>query len=233
MENASKQFHFKDDVQSWTPWTANENVHASWRKPHRLPTNITAANGGCLRMTSLGTPQTSNYWEYATTWESLGVVAGQTVNAIQVEYQYRWDRAHAFKQANTFQLNTNATGPFTLCDSTGSTLATLSAAIYCADNFYGNSLEHCEHNPPSDAMPLGTPADDKNHGWATATGSSVVVPASASASNTAIRLRLWNSIQNVAFGGDHGRSHLRLKQDRVLITMTYGATAVQQRIFVV
>ena len=73
--------------------------------------------GGCIRTTVLGTSATTqNFWELVTTWQALGVTAGQPVTAVKADYQYRWDFGIQFDQANTIQLGVNQSGPLGVKD---------------------------------------------------------------------------------------------------------------------
>lgn len=199
-------FHFKDDTEGWLA-TTGELVDASWRKRHRFPAadehsppEQAEAYGGCLRMTVLtGSEATSNYWEWSGTWQGLGVPKGTTVESVQADYLYRWDLPP--KSGLSGPADGAHCGPFDLLTGDEELIGRLAAASALATY---------------ERFPAGTVINDPvMPGWGQLIGDPISV---GQAYNTAIRLRLFNSMPDTTGGGT---LILRLKQDRVRLLISF------------
>jgi hypothetical protein len=246
-----KTFHFTSDTEGWIATTSEPagdtgfypGVIASWRAPHkgqsvakhystRNDSDPLKTQGGCLRMTARSheTPASENYWEWSGTFEDLGVPAGATISAVEAEYLYRVICFESLRNLSgaIFGAMAVGSGPFELRKSDGTLVDTFSNRVHApARNNEGDGM--WRRWPVSDASPYDPPAfteypiPEIPPSWGRATSASVAVPSEIQASSSSVKFRLRNCLPETAAGVNQW---VRLKQDHVVITVTYSTGEV-------
>jgi hypothetical protein len=142
---------------------------------------------GALKSRILGRNKVNdNYWEWAGTWEDLGVPAGGTVTQIRVNAGYT--QCTEYNVADPFTV-----GPYELRDSGGTLIATLWSGRT------GTAVD-------GSWVSISAQADQN-------------VTAGNQASNTTIKLRLNNHLDN----GNDGAAAISVYDDEVSYVITYTA----------
>lgn len=235
MATLIKKFQFKSDTEGWTGNPGDGQVTMEWFRPHKgfgsyrggfhQDNDPLNSMGGALKTTAKQNAGSSeNCWQWAGTWEDLGVPAGSTVTAVQGDYLYRWDFTGGgiLKPRNysvaEFGAEDVGSGPFELRDSGDTLIDTFSARQPAIDRTSGDLWRGYPvgdtHDPVSETPPS----------WAQANGSSISVPSELQASTSIIHLWLKNLTPLTAIWnpGD-SPTYVRFKQDHIVLTITYTA----------
>jgi hypothetical protein len=123
MADVVKQFSFNTDAEGWTFSAGGGSNLSGTRDTTEDATNDTNSGTGVLQTVRSGRNATNGtpYWEWTGSWESLGVPAGSTVSAVNLNYDWR---CSTYTTGN----NTSATGPAELRDASGNLRGTFSTA---------------------------------------------------------------------------------------------------------
>jgi hypothetical protein len=247
LSSVVKTFQFVTDAEGWVPTVSEPvvspgftpGVVAAWFPPHKGGTvnhhNSMRADpplslwGGCLRMTqrSHETPASNNYWEWAGTWEDLGVPAGQTVTAVEAEYLFRVICYSTYKHQSYIEFGAAScgSGPFELLDDDEVLVGTFSTRQFAPAR--NNEEGLWRRWPVSPAWPYDGsshtdyPLQEIPPAWGQVVSDSVAVPSQLQASGSNVRFRLRNLLPETGAGVSQW---VRLKQDHIVITVTYGTT---------
>lgn len=122
MATLTKQFNYNTDLESWSATVGGATSLVMGRDTTEDSSNDTNAGTGVMQARRTGKNVTDGtpYWEWAGTWEDLGVPAGATVTAVDLDYDSKCS-----------EYTTGATstvGPSELRDSGGSLRSTFRAA---------------------------------------------------------------------------------------------------------
>lgn len=120
--SAVTQFSFNSALEDWA-FTASGTASGTRDTTEDSP-NDTNSGTGVLQTRTAGKNQntTGSYWEWGDgilTWEDLGVPAGATVTAVDLDYDWKCSEFDTGK--------TNTVGPATLRDSAGTLTDTFSS----------------------------------------------------------------------------------------------------------
>lgn len=216
-----KKYHFAIDTEGWTGFVGNEKVIATLiPKVYSLPPlNI---YGSCLRMIATrGAAASENYWELETTWEQIGVPAGKLVSSVNASYLYRWS-LQSNNEGAEFGADEAATGPFELRNSAGNLVGTFSDRFFCisrtAENLWVGFPQDSNY-PHTPFESTDFPIKEVPPSWGLKNGKGIIIPEAMRASNTTVIFRLRNLMPATL---DIVQHRVRLKQDRILLTVTYG-----------
>lgn len=241
MATTIKTFHFISDTEGWQPVGNSNYLVMDWYPPHRgfgrnsrhqrtRSEGFLATVGGCLKTTnSYNQPSAETYWQWVGSFEDLGVPSGQTVKSIKGEYLYRWFlKTRGKKENTTFGNNEAGTGPFEIRDNNDNLIGVFSDRIYSIarteDNLWKAYPQdpNYPHDPPHrTAYPLS----DTPPSWGLAEGQTINLNLP---SNTVIKLRL--KVLSPATGPNR-RQRVRLKQDRIRLTINHEETTGRRRNF--
>lgn len=224
-------YNFISDTDGWVATPGEVRNIMVWYPPHKgrsaqkfpgmRPDPILSELGGCIRTTARNScPASENYWELTKTWEELGVPAGNTVTEVTADYQYRYmlytKNAYPSNLSEAvWGTNETGVGPFELRDSAGTLIDTISDREYCKARTVGDQWA---------AYPIGTnPETITEHpsGWKQVVGTPVTINHT---SDTQVKLRLRNLLPATSYDYDfyiRTRKWIRLKQDRIEVTITY------------
>ncbi|MDI6820926.1 MAG: hypothetical protein QMD65_01980 [Patescibacteria group bacterium] len=242
-----KKYHFVLSVEGWIP--ASTEVlggggfpfgggYMDWGNIHNKltrPNPPVSSYGGCLR-TTVGSgggavAQSENYWELTKTWEDLGVPPGTIVTKVNAQYSYRWSfrkKVGKVPQSTAeFKGTDTGMGPFELRDSSGTLLGIFSARINSINRTAANLWTGYPQDPNYVRGSQATeyPISETPITWGIAAGAEVNVPSAQQPSNTTIKFRLRNLTP--ATSGNYNE-YVRLKQDRVVIDITYETPATRR-----
>jgi hypothetical protein len=238
-----KTFHFVADAEGWTATAGNARQVMAWLKPHRsahLTDPPLADLGGCLRTTAKNNAASAeNYWKLQCTWESLGVPAGATVTKVNADYSYRWKQRTkgGTKDVNeaTFSNTETGSGPFEFRKADNTLIGTFSTRKFAPDRGPGHYWHAYPLGDPDGSNTFNPgdwsteyPISETPSSWAIATGTEISVPSAQQPSNTTVQFRLRNLMpltdEWIVDPGEPDRppnQWVRLKQDRVVLTITY------------
>jgi hypothetical protein len=241
-----KTFNFTSDAEGWEATTGeppgdpgfNPGVLAAWRAPHAgsVSRHYSAKNtndplktmGGVLKTLarSYGTPQSENYWEWSGTWEDLGIPAGQTITSVSASYQWRticWDGGRHQSQLEFGAFGVGS-GPFQIRKSDGTLIGTTSARVYAHERNSSDFWRRWPQDPTSYGQWYQTeyPISVTPVTWSQVAGSAVAITGDEQASDSSIKLRLCNLTPETL---NSANQWVRIKQDRIVVTVTYGAGA--------
>lgn len=121
---AVNNFSFNSGLEDWA-FTQNgaSNIAGTRDTTEDAPNDSNAGTGVLqTRRTAKNQSDGTPYWEWAGTWEDLGVPAGATVVGVNIAYDWRCSEY-------TTGANTSATGPAELRDGSGNLRKTASAAL--------------------------------------------------------------------------------------------------------
>lgn len=224
---------FLSDTEGWVATITDPNIDAMWFKPQRhghvFRDNPPLSDyGGCLRMTTAANTHftcasSENYWELTTTWETLGIPIGGVVSDVTADYQYRFQCRTRTSEPNeiAFSNTEAASGPFEFRDDLGVLIDTFSVRGFCiARTGIGDWLGY-PTGFASDPISVTPPS------WTQAAGATVTVPLAQSPSGSTVKFRLRNLTP--ASVVTTGICMLRVKQDHVVLTITYSTPITRRR----
>lgn len=232
-----KKFEFVADTEGWVG-TAQDLTIQAWflsGKGHHQNFPINTTLGGSLRTTAPhSNSSTENYWEWAGTWEDLGVPPGSTVTEVNLDYLYKWYAGQGRPGGSQYEHNRSlqeflgtdtGAGPAELRDNGGTLIGTFSSRIDAIDHTLATTMwltyPTSPDYPYSPADHTDYPITDTPPSWGVANGSHITI---SQASNTRIRLRLSNLLPAMDSGWGRGDQHyLRFKNDHVVVTITYSS----------
>lgn len=199
---------------AWYPPHKNRNRIGDGGIASKQIFNPLHTMGGCLRTSARKTTDGGDsYWNWSGSWEDLGIPAGATVTEVVADYIWRvvlFGRKASRDSTVKYGPDEVQSGKFEFWDD-ASFIDNFSEADSAPSNSGG------EYRMWPDAMG-DHEVSPTMAGWRQVAGSAIAVPGPQQASNSSIQFRLHSKLPSLK---DELNNWIRIKQDYIVVTMTY------------